>query len=208
MTERAVAQALLEINAIGYSADEPITFKSGIKSPVYVDNRKLPYYPNQWRVVIDAFQRVLQQEDELCEIVAGVAVGGVPHSATLGYLLRRPSIFIRKEAKEHGEKKRVEGGDVNGRHVVLVEDLVTTGGSSLNAIQALRDEGAITDLLVAIVSYGFEEAITAFEQANVRLHTLTSFPVILDVAREQNYFTDEQITVISDWYQAPHHWGK
>src|SRR5690606_3444272 len=125
--ERAVAQALLEIDAIGYTADAPITFKSGIISPVYVDNRKLPYYPNQWRVVIDAFQDILQQEDELCEVVAGVAVGGVPHSATLGYLLRRPSIFIRKDAKEHGQKKLVEGGDVNGRHVVLVEDLVTTG---------------------------------------------------------------------------------
>src|SRR5689334_11197583 len=119
--KEAVARALLEIGAVGFSPNEPIRFKSGILSPVYVDNRKLPYYPQQWGIIIEGFK--LQVKSIHFDVIAGVAVGGVPHSAALGYALQMPSLFVRKEAKEHGKGQRVEGGEVSGKRVLLVEDL-------------------------------------------------------------------------------------
>src|SRR5215813_8298696 len=117
----SVARALLEIDAVGFVPDMPIRFKSGILSPVYIDNRRLPYHPQQWHIVIEGFQSLIGRESLAFDAIAGVAVGGVPHSSALAYSLNCPSVFIRKEAKEHGTKKLVEGGDVARQHVVLVE---------------------------------------------------------------------------------------
>ena len=128
-TAAAVARALLEIDAVVFTPDAPITFKSGIKSPVYVDNRRVPFWPAQWRVVLDGFAQAAR--GLTFDVIAGIAVGGVPHSSALAYLLGAPSVFVRKEAKEHGTRSQIEGGDVSGKTVLLVEDLVTTGGSSL-----------------------------------------------------------------------------
>jgi orotate phosphoribosyltransferase len=202
-----VARALLEIGAVGFSLVQPIRFKSGMLAPMYIDNRRLPYFPAQWAQVIEAFAARLTTSDLTCDVLAGVAVGGVPHSAALGYRTRIPSVFIRKETKEHGLGKRVEGGAVEGRQVVLIEDMVTTGGSSLSAVEALREEGArVTDLL-AIISYDFPEAQTAMEDAGITLHTLTSVPVVLDEARAQGILTGADLGRVQAWYQNPYGWG-
>ncbi|MGB7341819.1 MAG: orotate phosphoribosyltransferase [Phototrophicaceae bacterium] len=202
-----VAQALLEIGAVGFSVQAPITFKSGIVSPVYVDNRKLPYYPKQWQIIIEGFQDVITSNVLPYDVIAGVAAGGIPHSSALGYSLQRPSVFVRKEAKGHGKGKRVEGGDIDGQRVLLVEDLVTTGGSSLSGVEALRDEGGIVTDLIAIVSYGFEEARENFMAAAVNLKTLTTFDIILGVALDQGQFTASEHDIITDWFNDPHGWG-
>lgn len=204
--ETRIARALLEINAVGFTPDRPITFKSGIVSPVYVDNRSLPYYPSQWRNVIEGFQSLVHRLQLHFDVIAGVAVGGVPHSAALAYALERPSVFVRKEAKEHGKQKRIEGGSVQGRRVLLIEDLVTTGGSSLDGVAALREEGAIVEHTLAIVSYGFPEALTAFEAAGVQLHTLTHFQAILEQAQQSGKLNFPQSAVILDWLKDPHNW--
>ena len=141
-TKRSVAKALLDIGAVGFSPAAPITFKSGIRSPVYVDNRALIYHPPAWHVVVEGFKALLDAAGVEFDIIAGVAVGGVPHSSALAYVLRKPSVFVRKEEKAHGKGQRIEGGAVRGKRVLLVEDLVTTGGSSLSAVDALRAAGA------------------------------------------------------------------
>ncbi|MBN8594129.1 MAG: orotate phosphoribosyltransferase [Anaerolineae bacterium] len=202
----AVARALLAVGAVGFSPANPIRFKSGILSPMYVDNRRLPYHPAQWQPVIEAFAAQVHAGTFTTEIIAGVAVGGIPHSAALGYVTQKPSVFIRKEAKEHGTQSRVEGGPVSGKQVLLVEDMVTTGGSSLSAVEALRAEGALVSHLLAIISYGFQEAVKAFAAARVTLHTLTSVPIVLEQAHSMDLLDDSTLAVIQNWYTNPYGW--
>jgi orotate phosphoribosyltransferase len=202
-----VAQVLIEIEAIGFSPDAPVTFKSGIVSPVYVDNRTLPYWPEQWHTVLAAFQQLIREDNIQSEVIAGMAAAGIPHSAVLGYILRKPSVFVRKEVKEHGTGRLVEGGDVQGKRVALVEDLVTTGSSSLAGVRALREAGAVVSDCLAIISYGFDEARAAFDEADVRLHTLTSFNVVVAEALKIGLFGAEEKSVIEDWFHDPHGWA-
>lgn len=203
-----VAQALVQIGAVGVTAEKPITFKSGIISPVYVDNRCLPFYPAAWRVVIEGFGALIEARGLTYNVIAGVAVGGVPHSSALAYALNKPSVFIRKEAKEHGKQKRVEGGEVSGLNILMVEDLVTSGGSSLSAVEALRAEGGLVTDVLAIVSYGFSEATTAFAQADVKLHSLTNFAAVLDAGMAQGKFSAAEKLLVDDWLGDPHGWGE
>ncbi|TSC75082.1 MAG: orotate phosphoribosyltransferase [Parcubacteria group bacterium Gr01-1014_30] len=181
--EKEIARALLRIGAVKFCVEEPVTFVSGIRSPVYCDNRKFPFHPKEWHILIDAFAQKIKQEKVLFDVVAGVETSGIPHSSALAYLLQKPSVFIRKKAKEHGTKSRIEGGDVKDKTVLLLEDLVTTGASSLAVVQALREAGARVNDCAVIVTYGFEEAKKAFESSKVNLHVLTSFPTILREAK-------------------------
>ena len=163
-----IAEALLAIGGVGFRVDDPITFKSGIVSPVYCDNRTFPFWPRQWTEVIQGFAALIDDEGLRCDVIGGIEAAGIPHSAALGYATQRPSVFIRKQPKEHGKRARIEGGDVTGKHVLLVEDLVTTGGSSLSAVHALREAGATVTDCLAIISYGFAEARqSAFRDAAV-----------------------------------------
>lgn len=204
---QSIAKALLSINAVGFTLDEPVTFKSGIVSPVYVDNRQLIYHPSAWHTVIEGFKEVIHQQSLDYDVIAGVAVGGVPHSSALAYIMEKPSVFVRKAAKEHGKGKRIEGGNVTNKQVLLVEDLVTTGGSSLSGVEALRESDATLTDVIAIVSYGFTEAKDAFRDATLNLHTLTNFDVLLDVALSENRFSENEANIIRQWFDDPHGWG-
>ena len=205
---KAVARALVSIGAVGFSLETPITFKSGMKSPVYVDNRRLPFYPDQWQVIIDGFAQILEKEKMPYDIIAGIETAGIPHSAALGFLLRQPSVFVRKQIKDHGTKSRIEGGNVSGKRVILVEDLVTTGSSSLSGVEALREAGAISTDCLAIVSYGFPDSKKAFAAAKVTLHPLTSFQDILQEAVKQAKITSVQRAVVEEWLADPWKWSK
>ena len=204
---RAIAEALLAIDAVGFRPHDPITFKSGIRSPVYCDNRRFPFWPAQWSQVIRGFEEIIAEQGIAMEIVAGVEAAGIPHSAALGFAMQRPSVFVRKEAKQHGTKKRVEGGDVLGRRVVLVEDLVTTGGSSMAAMEALRDEGAIVSDCLAIISYNFPEAVELFARSAIRLHAATTFETVLQVALERGAVDAAGAEIVSDWLRDPRGWA-
>ena len=206
-TKLSSAKALLDIGAIGFAPDQPITFKSGIQSPVYVDNRQLIYYPAAWQIVIEGFKSLIKSRRLQFDLIAGVAVGGVPHSSALAYSMVRPSVFIRKETKGHGMGNRVEGGDVAGRRVLLVEDLVTSGGSSLSAVDALRESGATVTDALAIISYGFSAARSAFERADIALHTLTDFETLLELARERQVLKAKQVALIRQWFADPSAWS-
>lgn len=206
--KRDVARALLSIHAVRFTPDQPITFKSGIISPVYVDNRILSYHPPQWQVVMTGFQNLIQRENIEFDVVAGIAVGGVPHSSTLAYLLEKSSVFVRKKAKEHGSHNRVEGGSVNDKRVLLIEDMVTTGGSSLDGAEALRQAGAKLDTMLSITSYGFAEAKSALSEAKITLHTLTDFDTLLEEAYKLGRFTQAQMGILQDWFADPHKWAE
>lgn len=205
-TAQEIAEALLTIGGVGFCVEQPITFKSGIVSPVYCDNRTFPFWPAEWRKVIVGFAGVIAAESVELDVIGGIEAAGIPHSAALGYHLQRSSVFIRKQAKEHGKRARIEGGDVAGRRVLLVEDLVTTGGSSLSGVAALREAGAIVTDCLAIISYGFHEAVQAFAEAHVRLHTLTDFPTVLEAALQRECVQPGEVQAVHDWLRNPHAW--
>ena len=139
--------------------------------------------------------------------MAGIETAGIPHSSALAFVLNAPSVFVRKQIKDHGTKSRIEGGKVAGKKVLLIEDLVTTGDSSLSGVEALRREGAtVTDCLV-IITYGFKESVQAFAGSKVHLHTLTSFPVVLDEALGEGKISNEESVIIKEWFNDPQSWS-
>lgn len=205
---RNVAKALVEIGAVGFVPNNPITFKSGILSPIYIDNRKFPFYPSQWKVVLDGFASKIEEKNIRCEVLAGIETAGIPHSAALGSKMMVPSIFVRKAAKDHGTKKMVEGGEVDGKKVLLIEDLVTTGGSSLHGVVELRKAGGIVENCLVIVSYDLAEAKKAFAENNVELVQLTDVKTIIEVALEQKIISENDKEIVTNWLTNPREWGK
>jgi orotate phosphoribosyltransferase len=206
--QEQVARALLEIQAVVFSPYAPMTLKSGIKSPVYVDNRRLPFWPAQWQIVIEGFQQMIAAQNIAFDVIAGIAAGGIPHSAALAYTLKKPSVFVRKEAKEHGTRGQIEGGDVSRKRVLLVEDMVTTGGSSLAGVDALRTAEATVRDCLCITSYGFAEATEAFKSANVRLYPLAPFSTIVIEASKMGLFDQDALDLVEAWMRDPFHWEK
>ena len=200
-SNRSAAKALLDIGAVDFTVESPVRFRSGICSPIYIDNRTLISHPEPWHDIIDCFQLVISDSDLDYDILAGVADGGVPHCSALAYTLQRPSVFIRKEAKKHGLRKIIEGGDVDGKRVLLVEDHVTTGGSSVSAIQELRDANAEVTDVVSIISYRFKAATELFDNHDLRLHTLTDFDTILDMAMERELINKTELDIIVNWLE-------
>lgn len=205
-TEAKVAAALLDVNAFHHTPESPVTFRSGILSPVYVDNRRLISHPRQWQHVIEGMRTVIHEAGLEFDVIAGIAVGGIPHSSALAYSMARPSVFVRKEAKGHGLQGRIDGGEVDGKRVLLVEDMITTGGSSLSGVAALRAAGArVTDCL-AITSYDLVEAQQAFFSERTRLWPLVSFGALLAVATERGAIDVSAREQIEAWQRNPRAW--
>lgn len=208
MLEVDVARALLKIEAVGFTPYQPIQFKSGILSPVYVDNRRLIYWPQQWRLVIEGFRELVNRKRLELDVIAGIATGGVPHSSALAFIMQRPSVYVRSEAKGHGTQNRIEGGAVDGRRVLLVEDMITTGGSSLSGVAALRAAGALVEDCLTITTYEFSEARDNFAAAQIRLHPLTDFRTIVQEAERAGLFGAVERAIIEDWLDDPHGWAE
>jgi orotate phosphoribosyltransferase len=203
-----IARTLIELGAVVFNVNNPITFKSGMLGPVYADNRVWPFYPDKWKLVIDSFQQLIEQKRLQFDVVAGIESAGIPHSAVLGYMLKKPSVFTRKQVKGHGTKRMVEGGDVRDKRVLLLEDLVTTGSSSLLGVDSLRAAGATVEDCIVIVKYGFPEADVNFATKKVRLHALTEFRVIFQEAFEQKLISYEEKNIVEKWVSDPWKWTK
>ncbi|MEI6690387.1 MAG: orotate phosphoribosyltransferase [bacterium] len=203
---KQVAQALVSINGVGFVPNNPITFKSGILSPMYLDNRKFPSFPREWRVVLDGFSQMIEKNNIQFDMIAGIETAGIPHSAGLAVVLSKPSVFVRKQAKDHGTKKMVEGGEVSGKKVLLIEDLVTTGGSSLAGVRELRAAGAIVTDCLVIVSYGLAEANLAFAKESVNLVALTDVNNVVEAAAEAGKLDESGKKVVLEWLQNPREW--
>lgn len=205
--QKEIARALLEIGAVVFRPKDPFTFKMGMIVPLYVDNRIFPYFPEHFKLVIEAFAEKIEKDNIDFDVLAGIAVGGIPHSATLGYRLQKPSVFVRKESKGYGKNKRVEGGEVKEKKILLIEDLVSTGSSSLSGVRALREEGAVVDNCIIIVNYDFPESKENFEKEKVTLHALTNFPTIFQEAVDMKIINDDVKKVVEDWYADPWGWA-
>lgn len=200
-TARAIARILLEVGAVAVNVAQPFTYSSGAKSPVYCDNRLLISYPDKRRQVVDALVRVAGQAIgvDRFEVVAGVATSGIPWAAWLAEALGKPMVYVRDAPKHHGTGRRVEGVLAEGARAVVVEDLVTTGGSCLAAVDGLRQAGALVDHCLAIFTYEWARSRQAFEAAGATLHPLSRIGVLLQVALEAGTISASDLDAVRAW---------
>ncbi|HEX2617244.1 MAG TPA: orotate phosphoribosyltransferase [Flavobacteriales bacterium] len=203
-----IAEFLLQIKAVKLSPKKPFTWASGWKSPIYCDNRKTLSYPAVRTYIRQQFVHEINHAFGRPDLIAGVATGGIAHGALVAHDMGLPFIYVRSTAKEHGMKNMVEGDLTQGRSVVVVEDLVSTGKSSLNAVHALRDAGCEVKGMVSIFTYGFDEARESFEQAKVALHSLTNYSILLDQAMHDKYITEKDMLSLNEWRKDPANWGQ
>ena len=206
--EKLFAEKLLKIKAIKLQPANPFTWASGWKSPIYCDNRKVLSYPAARKVVYEAFVEIIKENFKDVDVIAGVATGAIAYGMMVAEVLGKPFVYVRPKPKDHGTGAQVEGDLPQGARVVVVEDLISTGGSSLAAVDALQKSGAIVLGMVAIFTYNFIKSIRAFENANVELHTLSHYEALLEQAVEENYIKAEDMKVLKEWRINPEIWGK
>ncbi|MEX2594424.1 MAG: orotate phosphoribosyltransferase [Anditalea sp.] len=207
-TAGLVARKLLEIKAIKLQPHQPFTWASGWKSPIYCDNRLSLSFPKVRSLIKEKLVKVLQEKFQRVEAVAGVATAGIPQGVLLADALDLPFLYVRSKTKGHGMENRIEGKVTAGQKVVVVEDLVSTGGSSLKAVNDLRESGVDVLGMVAIFTYGFGIASENFEKAGVKLICLSDYESMLPQAIEESYVSDSDLTSLTSWRKDPGNWGK
>ncbi|MBQ3911965.1 MAG: orotate phosphoribosyltransferase [Lachnospiraceae bacterium] len=189
----AVAQGLLRIKAVFFRPDDPFTWASGIKSPVYCDNRLILTAPEVRDLVENQIAETVKEEYPGCEVLMGTSTAGIAHAAIAGHILGMPMGYVRSGAKDHGRQNRIEGKLEKGQKVVVIEDLISTGGSVIEVVDALREEGAEVLGIVSIFTYGIGKGLKRLEEANVRNVSLTNFDVIAKEAAAQGYVKESDI---------------
>ena len=205
MVSAELAQKLLQIKAIKLSPSEPFTWASGIKSPIYCDNRVTLSYP-EIRTFVKIALSILSEQLEDYDTVAGVATAGIAHGALIADYIKKPLIYVRSKAKDHGRENLIEGDFSRAKKVLVVEDLISTGGSSIQAVEALRAEGIEVVGVIALFSYEFEKAKKNFEAANCPYLTVSGYRTMLTQAKKTNYITDEEYATLQDWSKDPSGW--
>ncbi|MCQ2316910.1 MAG: orotate phosphoribosyltransferase [Bacteroidales bacterium] len=206
-TALALANFLLQIKAIKLNPANPFTWASGLKSPIYCDNRITLSYPQIRTFIREAFSRMCIDRFGKPDIIAGVATGGIPQGALVAQDLGLPFCYVRSEAKSHGLNNQVEGIVPQGASVVVIEDLVSTGKSSLAAVEALREKGANVKGMMAIFTYQLNAATEAFKKANCELTTISNYEALIKKALEENYVTDNQMQSLLEWRKSPQAWS-
>ena len=206
--QNAVARHLLAVKAVQLQPNQPFTWSSGWKSPIYCDNRIALAYPDVRTFIKNALAEVVQYQYPMVEVIAGVATAGIPQGALVADALDLPYCYVRPEPKAHGMGKQIEGHLTAGQRVVVVEDLISTGGSSLKVVDALRAAGADVLGMVAIFTYGFPIADQNFTAKNVPLVCLSNYNTLLDEAQTLNYISADAMESLATWRQNPAEWGK
>ena len=207
-TEKKIAQTLLQINAIKLNPTNPFTWASGWRSPIYCDNRKVLSYPDARREIAEAFAAIISDRYPDTEVIAGVATGAIAYGVLAAEILGKPFIYVRPAPKSHGMANQVEGEFSAGQKVAVVEDLVSTGGSSLAAAEALRTAGCEVLGMVAIFTYGFPVARENFAGAGIELTTLSDYDTLIELATEQGYVKDSDLETLRLWRKDPAGWIK
>ncbi len=201
-----VARNLLEIRAVKLSPRDPFTWASGMLSPIYCDNRVALSHPG-----VRTYLKNCLAEKSVAfgdfDVVAGVATAGIPHGVLLADVLNKPFVYVRSSAKDHGRRNLIEGEMEPGSRVLVVEDLISTGGSCLQAVDALLDAGAEIVGVLAIFQYGFAKAQTAFAEKKVHFQTLTNYDSLIQEAARIGYVTDEDLSILKKWRENPEAWG-
>ena len=207
-TAEKTAESLLTIQAVKLNKNEPFTWASGWKSPIYCDNRKTLSYPEVRTYIRDEFAAVIEKLYPNVDVIAGVATGAIANGALVADKLNKPFVYVRPDKKSHGMKNQVEGAIKEGQTVVVVEDLISTGGSSLKAVDALRDAGCKVLGMLAIFSYGFSIAEENFKANNVDLTILTDYNTMINQAKEAGYVSSDDVASLKEWRLSPSTWGK
>ena len=197
--QHKLAKELLAIEAVALRPNDYFTWTSGIKSPIYCDNRITMSYPSIRREIAAGMVEVIKEKYPAVEVIAGTATAGIPHAAWVSELLDLPMIYVRDSAKKHGKTNQIEGRVLEGQKVVIIEDLISTGLSSLKVAKALREAGAEVLGVVAIFSYELKKAQAAFEEAGVEYITLTNYPVLVEEAVAIDYIHQDDVEKLLEW---------
>jgi len=206
--DRSIARMLLEIGAVSLRITPPFQWASGRLSPIYCDNRLIMSYPAYRRQVAEGFEALMKAQGLEPDVIAGTATAGIPHAAWLAERLDLPMVYVRGAAKGHGKENRIEGKLEAGQTAVLIEDLISTGGSSVSAAEGLVDAGAELLGVLAIFTYGLEVAEAAFQEAGMRFATLTRFEVLWREALEMGILTKEETAILAEWQTDPARWSE
>lgn len=206
--EQKVAEFLLQIKAIKLQPNNPFTWASGWKSPIYCDNRITLSHPSIRTYIRQQLSTLIQEEFGSVSVIAGVATAGIPQGVLVAQDLGLPFIYVRAKAKEHGTGNLIEGEFTPGQRVVVVEDLISTGKSSLQAVQALREAGCEVAGLVGIFNYGFDAADENFKNAKCRFLTLSNYSALIEYAAEHSFVSADDLNILRKWRENPEAWGK
>lgn len=205
-TAIAISEYLLQVKAVKLSVEKPFTWASGIKSPIYCDNRKTFSFPKIRTFIRQQFVDIISEEYGSVDLIAGVATGAIAHGVLVAEGLGLPFIYVRPSEKKHGLENKIEGYYESGQSVVVVEDLVSTGNSSLNVVETLRKAGCNVKGMVAIFSYNLEKAQANFKKAKCRLFTLTDYDELIKQAVESNYVSEKDLQSLIKWRENPEKW--
>lgn len=205
-TAKKTAELLLQVKAIKLSPSDPFQWASGWKSPIYCDNRVTLSYPPVRVFLKEEIAKIVEKEYGKPDVIAGVATGAIAIGILVAQELGVPFVYVRPEPKKHGRKNQIEGYLESGQNVVVVEDLISTGKSSLNAVDALKEQGAVVKGMVAIFSYGFDVATTNFKEKNVSLTTLSNYENLLEQALDSSYVSDKELITLKEWRANPSEW--
>ena len=203
MSEKSIAKHLLDIKAVFLRPNEPFTWASGIKSPIYCDNRLTLSYPEVRKDIENELAELVKREYPEVECLMGTSTAGIPHAALIADILNLPMGYVRGGAKSHGRNNQIEGKVTEGMKVVVIEDLISTGGSSLECVEALRQAGCEVLGLVAIFTYGLPKAVTKFAEAKCSYHTISNYDALIEVAVEQNYIAAQDMEKLVAWKKDP-----
>ncbi len=206
--ETTIAKDLLEIEAVFLSPSEPFTWASGIKSPIYCDNRITMSYPKVRKEIAQGLADKIKEAYPDVEVIAGTATAGIPHAAWVAEILDLPMVYIRSKAKDHGKGNQIEGRIFEGQKMVVIEDLISTGGSVLEAAEAAKREGANVLGVSAIFTYELPKGKANFANAEMPLLTLTNYSVLIEAALEEKYIDETELNLLKEWKQDPENWKK
>lgn len=205
---KKIASYLLQSKSIKLEPANPFTWASGWHSPIYCDNRKTLSFPEIRTFIRDVFIEEIEKSFNFPDVIAGVATGAIAQGALVADKMGLPFVYVRSASKAHGLENLIEGVVEAGQKVVVIEDLISTGGSSLKAVNALRESGCDVLGLAAIFSYGFPQAIQNFKDNNCKLITLSNYTVLLDLALESGYISEKEAVLLAEWRTDPENWGK
>ncbi|QDP40118.1 orotate phosphoribosyltransferase [Radiobacillus deserti] len=194
-----IAKGLFDIGAIQIRPNDPFTWTSGIQSPIYCDNRMTMSYPDIRNRIADAFVEMIEKLDEKPDVIAGCATAGIPHAAWVAQKLNLPMVYVRSSAKKHGKGNRIEGVIKEGQKVIVIEDLISTGGSSIDAAIGLQKEGAVVIGVLAIFTYGLEKANNAFEESNLKMQTITNYDQLMTELVKSSSLTEADHEKMITW---------
>ncbi|AZV36419.1 orotate phosphoribosyl transferase [Enterococcus faecium Com15] len=204
--EQSIAKDLLEIEAVFLNPSDPFTWASGIKSPIYCDNRITMSYPKVRKEIAKGLASKIKEAFPEVQVIAGTATAGIPHAAWVAEILDLPMVYIRSKAKDHGKCNQIEGRIVEGQKMVVIEDLISTGGSVLEAAEAAKREGADILGVAAIFTYELPKGKANFEKAEIPLMTLTNYSVLIEAALEDRYIDEQELTLLKEWKKDPENW--